>query len=850
MKRFLTHTYLTFTLLLSSLTLIYGQSPNLKDRDDDNDGIPDVIEICGVGATDFSCAGGFDPDADFDQDDTPNFADPDYCTLNSAGVCIGMDADEDGIPNHHDVDSDNDGIPDIIEAGGVDTDGNGLVDCFLGTVLIDANRNGLCDIYDVLVGGTAIALPDTDGDGVLDYLDLDSDNDGIPDIIESGGVDEDGDGRLATISDFDTDGFYDTYDNFNDLVPGINEGDELALTGPDAGNGTPLNLGTTPDADNNNIPNYLDLDADGDGVPDVVEGGGVDVNGDGIADNYADSDEDGFHDIYDFGLPINGNPMLNTGPDTGSGHPATYPLGDTDEDGVPNFLDLDSDNDAIPDLIEAGGVDLTGDGIVDNPFDSDNDGYADIYDGNAGGNALINTGLDITLDGRPNLYPEGDWDYDRILNIIDLDSDYDGIPDLKEVFVIDSTGSGQISGFTDFDKNGYHDLYDPSIGGTPVGTTGQDTNGDGYPDFLSSLDTDSDFHYDFLDIDSDNDGIVDLVEWQATIGFMLPLSLDADKDGIDDMFDITYSLIPPRLNDMDGDNTPDTRDTDSDGDGAADYIEGWDYDMNGLNGAEPNPGVFPVGTYPSGLDSDNDGLMDIYDSINYVVTPDPIFNSTNNYTRPVFRPYNSFGTAGTPGGPDMDWREDDVDPFPVELYSFNAELDGEDATLNWITLSELNNDYFEIERSIDGVLFEKIGQMQGGGTLETESQYEYTDLQVLRFNVPTLYYRLKQVDFDGTFEYTQIIELKLDLINKIYAGVYPNPATDKVQISFATDSQALEGPFGEMTIHSNNGQMVYKKTFMRRAESFSLDLTDFPKGMYIVNMYAEEGVKSLKLIVY
>ena len=92
------------------------------------------------------------------------------------------DTDGDGILDKFDLDSDNDGIADIVEAGGTDTDGDGLVDNFT-----DTDGDGLHDPYDSDNGGTQIPTPDSDGDGFADYIDLDSDNDGIADIVEAGG---------------------------------------------------------------------------------------------------------------------------------------------------------------------------------------------------------------------------------------------------------------------------------------------------------------------------------------------------------------------------------------------------------------------------------------------------------------------------------------------------------------------------------------------------------------------------------------------------------------------------------------------------------------------------------------
>ena len=146
-------------------------------------------------------------------------------------------------------------------------------------------------------------------------------------------------------------------------------------------------------SDGTNRPDVYDLDSDDDGIADVIESLGVDANGDGIIDNFADTDGDGLSDNVDLA-------------NAGLGKP------DFDGDGVANYLDLDADNDGIPDIIEAFGTDANNDGRVDGFADTDNDGWSNTYDGDADGNGvvenaagvLILTGADTNNDGKPESY--------------------------------------------------------------------------------------------------------------------------------------------------------------------------------------------------------------------------------------------------------------------------------------------------------------------------------------------------------------------------------------------------------------------------------------------------------------
>lgn len=163
-------------------------------------------------------------------------------------TCFKNDNDNDGIKDDIDLDSDNDGIPDFIEN--------------TGTILtlsgIDIDSNGLDDVYDI--NSTPI---DSDTDGVLDFYDLDSDNDGIYDLVETGQLG-------ITLSDTDLNGIEDS------PAFGTNGWVDTAETTPDSGV-----IGyTISDIDTDTIFNYLDSDSDGDLCSDVLEAGFSDTNGD------------------------------------------------------------------------------------------------------------------------------------------------------------------------------------------------------------------------------------------------------------------------------------------------------------------------------------------------------------------------------------------------------------------------------------------------------------------------------------------------------------------------------------------------------------------------------------------
>ena len=198
------------------------------------------------------------------------------------------------------------------------------------------------------------------------------------------------------------------------------------------------------DSDGDGVPDFADADSDNDGVPDLVELGGVDLSKDG--------DLDGVPDYLD---PDVVTCVDGDGDGACDSVPATL---DADGDGIANFLDLDSDNDGIPDLVENGGAafDLDRDGVVDDPLDRDRDGLAAAFD--AADLDPANTATRVAT-----VHSDGD----QVADYLDLDSDGDGFSDLVEAGGADPDADGRVGG-VDGNGNGYSGLVDPSEEGTPL----------------------------------------------------------------------------------------------------------------------------------------------------------------------------------------------------------------------------------------------------------------------------------------------------------------------------------------------------------------------------------------------
>ncbi len=594
------------------------------DLDDDGDGVIDSEETSGV-----------DLSIDEDGDGVPGYADPDVVAcadVDADGICDSLptevDQDGDGLPNHLDLDADGDGLPDAREAHDLDRDG--VADVIASGM--DVDMDGLDDAFDADQGGTTAPLPDADGDMQFDFLDVDSDDDGLSDRQETfdldgdgvedatpTGMDADGDGIddafdadaggvVATALDTDSDGLADALDVDSD-GDGLRDDREC----PD-----PTRCS---DVDMDGVADHRDLDSDGDGILDAIEG--IDLNADGVADvtpSGTDADQDGLDDAYD---PLD-------------------PLPDTDGDGTPDFRDTDDDDDGIASLFEcpdpSACPDTDADGTPDyldpdnGPVDTDGDGIPDLVecDGDTA------TCRDTDGDGMPDH--------------MDPDDDDDGVPTAVECpggpAVCDADGDG-VPNHWDLDSDG-DGILDAAE--CESGTECVDTDRDGSPDWL--------------DLDSDGDGIVDAIEGHDAdmdgVSDVIPLGVDSNSDGLDDAYDPDLLGTAAALQDTDSDGTPDWRDADDDGDGIATSLECPDPSSPCPETTAGLPNYLDPTVAPT--DTDGDGLPDVFEC------PPP--------GTPTDR--DSCPDSDGDGNPDFDDPDDDGDGIPTREENYDGDGDPTD----------------------------------------------------------------------------------------------------------------------------------------------------------------------------
>lgn len=126
--------------------------------------------------------------------------------------------------------------------------------------------------------------------------------------------------------------------------------------------------------------------------------------------------------------------------------------------------------------------------------------------------------------------------------------------------------------------------------------------------------------------------------------------------------------------------------------------------------------------------------------------------------------------------------------LPLELVSFTGENQEGNVVLKWITGSETNNEYFVVERSEDGNDFEKLGKVKGSGSSTVAREYSYTD--PYPFTEKT-YYRLKQVDYDGNYTYSNVVTVTVDELNNLRINIYPNPASTFLNCELYSKEQGM-----------------------------------------------------------
>lgn len=186
-------------------------------------------------------------------------------------------------------------------------------------------------------------------------------------------------------------------------------------------------------------------------------------------------------------------------------------------------------------------------------------------------------------------------------------------------------------------------------------------------------------------------------------------------------------------------------------------------------------------------------------------------------------------------------------PLPVELTSFTSKLLNDKVQLNWITKTEVNNYGFNVERKINEGEWNNIGFVEGHGNSNSPKNYNFTDNNLFSSG-SNFQYRLKQIDNDGQFEYSDVVEVEIIPAQFELSQNYPNPFNPSTSIRFSLPKETqlkinIYNMLGELvqTLVEGNYQAGYHKV--------SFNASNLPSGAYIYRIESSEFTQVRKMIL-
>ena len=183
-------------------------------------------------------------------------------------------------------------------------------------------------------------------------------------------------------------------------------------------------------------------------------------------------------------------------------------------------------------------------------------------------------------------------------------------------------------------------------------------------------------------------------------------------------------------------------------------------------------------------------------------------------------------------------------PLPVELLKFSASLENKSVSLDWITATEINNDYFIVEKSQDAISFKNIGMVYSladGGNSNTILNYNFIDNDVTS---GVYYYRLKQFDIDGTYTYSEIVSVILNSTGTF--SICPNPAKETVEITYFCSG--FDQPI--VKLYDERGRLVLSQKIecYEGTNKTIIDISRIAPSVYTLTLISKDSVEKTKLI--
>lgn len=527
--------------------------------------------------------------------------------------------------------------------------------------------------------------------------------------------------------------------------------------------------------------------------------------------------------------------------------------------GVGLFLDCDSDGDGIPDKYETAITGTVKDdagnplvGVTVELFDEDDNSLGTVITGADGSFVFENVPPGVgykVVETDPSGYEsESDTDgaNDNIVDGIQVNYGYE----TSQPQFVDKKLKGEISGTLYNDTDG---LSNNTVDGQGINTPSAEAmyanlvDGDG--NIVATAAIGSDGSYSFSDVDY-GDYTMQFSSTEGTVGQPKPaITLPdgwvntgeyegtmAGDDGSPDG-ELSFSVDSPSTTNINaGIQQPPTANAatlesqtnpggtvtvgvpaihfdgdDQDG-GVVESMTITSFPSNAtsltVNGTEYTSSTFPAGGIMIPTDANGNPTQ--------AIGIDPIDGDVT-----VVIPYTVTDNAGYTSN--QSTVEVPFSPFlPVQLSHIIAIIDEGYNLIEWTTVSELNNDRFEVESSIDGWSFEKIGEVQGKGS--SGSQYRFKDTRKM-IGSGTVYYRLKQVDYDGKYEYSPTVFVKMtkDSSEEL---IYPNPVINWLYLETKKETS--------VTIYSLEGKILVERSL--KIGKNPIDVSELQKGTYIIKI--------------
>ncbi|MFZ1369571.1 MAG: RHS repeat-associated core domain-containing protein, partial [Ferruginibacter sp.] len=234
------------------------------------------------------------------------------------------------------------------------------------------------------------------------------------------------------------------------------------------------------------------------------------------------------------------------------------------------------------------------------------------------------------------------------------------------------------------------------------------------------------------------------------------------------------------------------------------------------------------------------------DQVNYSVLIPRISRNDTTLTLPPDSSYCFFVLATDSVGNKETLRPGEIrcssigPPLPVTWLYFSGKTVAKDNILDWATANEQNSKQFDVERSLTGTSFSRIGIVNAVGNSNQTSTYQYSDHDIDRLNSELMFYRLKQIDIDGRFKYSNIVRLRYSEKNTVNSIVYPNPTHGSVTVLVGDNS--LVGSVADL--YDINGRLL--ESIKITANSQLVNMSKYVNGVYIIRLSNKEVLKVIK----